>query len=459
MDKPAATGGAKGGRALGAVLFTIFIDLIGFSIIFPLMPAILRTYIPVGAQGDTLIGRIEAFMQSISPAASTGHDAVALVIFGGVIGSVFSLLQFVSSPVWGRLSDRFGRRRVLLVTTLATSVGYLVWAFSGNFWVFIASRVICGLMAGNISVATAAVADATSTSGRTRGMALLGVAFSLGFMVGPAIGGAASLIHLEGGWSLGIFSFNPFSGCALVSVSLCLLNFLWVYFFFPETLSSENRSIHKVSFNPLGNLHVEGAMVRRVIAVNFAFLLMASGMEFTLTFLALERLDFGPTQNIAIFLFGGLVMTLMQGVFAQRRVIAAFPGEKTIACLGICCSICGMAILGLAQSRTVFFTGLFFKASGMAMVAPTVTSLVSKLTPPDKQGAVMGSFRAMGSLARAMGPVLVAVLYWSAGSMPTYIVSSLILIVPLVMAARLPMSPPAGAAPAPGDPSERKTIK
>ena len=434
---------AKGRKALGAVLFTIFIDLVGFSILFPLMPAILRFYIPQ-AGPNSLIGRFEIFLRSLSPAAAGGHDAVSLVIFGGAIGSIFSVLQFLSSPVWGRLSDRFGRRRILLVTTVSTCIGYLIWAFSGNFWVYIASRVVCGLMAGNISVATAAVADTTGTSSRTRGMAFLGMSFAIGFMVGPALGGLASGIHLGDGGT-GFFALNPFSGCALLSAVLAFVNFLWVLFFFPETLARENRSTHRVSFNPIGNLHVANPLVRRIIAVDFTFLLLASGMEFSLTFLAMERLGFGPQQNIAIFLFGGLTMIFSQGLFLRKRISGTMTGEKRYACAGIACSLCGMAVLGLAGNVYVFFAGLFLKAVGMSLEAPTVSSLVSRLTPPDRQGAAMGTFRAMGSLARAFGPVFVGILYWSIGSRSTYLIASIVLAVPLVMAARLPSNPFADA--------------
>jgi MFS family permease len=436
------SGAAKAGGGLGpvgAIFLTIFIDLVGFSIIFPLMPAMLQWYLPrEGA--SSLIGRAEAWLTSVSPAAGSGsHGVLAIVLFGGAIGSIFSLLQFVSSPIWGRLSDRFGRRNILLITTSCTCLGYVIWFFSGSFWAYVLSRVMCGLMAGNISVATAAMADATNTSNRTRGMAIVGVSFALGFMIGPAIGGIASMLDLTTYWPGGVrFGLNPFSGAALVSVALALINFCWVFFRFPETLKPENRTRHTISANPFTNLHLGAGSVRRVILVDFSFIVIFSGMEFTVTFLALERLGFGPEKNIAIFVFSGIVMTLVQALFTQRRGALARFGERRFVCLGIIFGLGGMLTLALSYSIPVFFAGLLLKACGISLEAPTLTSLVSLYSPPTRQGAVMGTFRAMGSLARAIGPVIAAALYWAVGSRITYAVASLFLVIPFYLAWHLP---------------------
>jgi len=422
---------------IGSIFFTIFIDLVGFSIIFPLLPAILQWYLPQSAEGS-LIGRIEAFLTNISPASGSGsHGVITLVLFGGAIGSIFSILQFISSPIWGRLSDRFGRRRILLITTSCTCMGYVIWMFSGNIWMFILGRVATGLMAGNISVASAAVADITSNSKRTKGMAIVGIAFATGFMIGPAIGGVASMIDMSRFIVPGaIVGINPFSGAALVSIILSLINLVWIALRFPETLRPELRARHAISANPMANVRMDPGPARQVMLVNFAFLVSFSGMEFTLTFLALERLNFGPTDNIAIFVFGGMVMTLVQGVFTHRR--SERMSEKTMACIGIAFGLAGMATLAMANGKVLFFSGLFLKASGIALIAPTLSSLISLYTSPNRQGSVMGSFRAAGSLARAIGPVFAALLYWAIGSRLTYLAGAVVLMGPLYMCYRLP---------------------
>jgi MFS family permease len=430
---------ARGGNGMVAIFLTIFIDLVGFSIIFPLLPSILALYLP--REGPhSFVGSVEAFLLSASPASSSGSSKVlALVLIGGALGSLYSILQFMSSPVWGRLSDRFGRRNILLFTTSFTCLGYVVWMFSGSFWLYVLSRVLNGMMAGNLSVATAAVADVTSKGERTRGMAIIGVAFGLGFMIGPAIGGVASLVDLAALWPETVrFGITPFSFAAFVSLSLATINLVWVALFFPETLPPENRMRHLISFNPLSNLMVDNSATRRVIIVDFTFLIIFSGMEFTLTFLALERLNFGPVQNIAIFVFGGVVMTLVQSAFTNQKAARTKFGMKNIVAFGVILGLAGMFILAFATNVTVFFTGLFFKACGIALLAPTITALVSLYTPPNKQGAVMGTFRATGSLARAIGPIFAAILYWAIGSKLTFIFGSLVLILPLCLAVRLP---------------------
>jgi len=427
--------GQKG--TLSAVFLTILIDLIGFSIIFPLLPAILQWYLPRGAEGS-LLGRIESLLASISPASTGGsHEVITLVLFGGIIGSVFSILQFISSPIWGRLSDRFGRRRILLITTICTCGGYVIWFFSGNLWLFILSRFTCGMMAGNISVASAAVADVTSGKNRTKGMAMVGIAFAMGFMVGPAIGGAASLIDITKLYpAIATIGINPFSGAALVSICLSLINLTWIYFRFPETLRPELRAHHAISANPLSNLRMKHGPARDVTLVNFSFLLAFSGMEFSLTFLALERLNFGPKENIGIFVFAGVVMTLVQGLFTHRK--SNKLSETKMACLGIALSISGVCTLAMSYNVGLFFFGLFLKSSGIALLAPTLASLVSLYSDPNNQGASMGSFRASGSLARAVGPVVAAILYWAIGSRLTYLAGAIILLGPLYLSYRLP---------------------
>jgi MFS family permease len=427
-----------GGRGSGGAIFlTIFIDLVGFSIIFPILPAMLQWYLPrEGA--DSLVGHFEAWLAAVTP-ASGGGKVLTLVLFGGALGSLFSVLQFISSPVWGRLSDRFGRRNILLITTSCTCLAYLLWAFSGSFWVYVVSRVLCGLMAGNISVATAAMADVTSTGSRTRGMAFVGVAFALGFMIGPAIGGVASLIDLTKLWPGGVaYGLNPFSGAAFISVALSLTNYFWVKWKFPETLRPEHRMRHTISFNPFSNLRVDNPSIVKVILVDFSFLMVFSGMEFTLTFLALERLGFGPRQNIWIFIFVGVVMTTVQGLFTQRKGFITKYGHPRLIRCGIVLGLTGMVTLALSNTWPVFFLGLFLKACGIALQAPTITALVSLYSPANKQGSVMGAFRAMGSLARAIGPMIAAVLYWAMGSRLTYLVASVALAVPLYFAWKLP---------------------
>ena len=158
------------------------------------------------------------------------------VVFGGVLGSLYAILQFFFAPVWGRLSDRFGRRPILLLTVGGTCLGYLLWVFAGSFWVLVLSRVVGGIASGNLSVATASIADVTSRESRSKGMALVGVAFGLGFILGPALGGWASTMDPLGSDAQGVFVLNEFSLAAVISLALGILNWAWLASRFKETL-------------------------------------------------------------------------------------------------------------------------------------------------------------------------------------------------------------------------------
>ncbi|NRA75739.1 MAG: MFS transporter [Planctomycetes bacterium] len=204
---------------LSPVLLVLFVDLVGFSIIFPLFPAILDSY-----RGDSSMEALLGTLRSLSPDID---DARLVTLFGGVLGSLYSILQFLVSPFWGSLSDRIGRRKVLFITIAGNFFASLLWAFSGTFALLVLSRVLAGIAAGNISAATAAVADLTPGSERARGMGLVGAAFGLGFILGPAIGGALGTIDLTASTdqvSQDLLRTTPFTAAALGVALLNLIN-------------------------------------------------------------------------------------------------------------------------------------------------------------------------------------------------------------------------------------------
>ena len=154
---------AKG--SLGIIFTTVFIDLVGFSIIFPLFPAMLKYYLE-REDPESLLGEMTGWLDSITLTGGADTSFYTTVFFGGILGFIYSLLQFVFSPIWGRLSDRHGRRPVLLFTLAGTALSYLIWIFSGSFLLLVLSRLLGGIMSGNLAVATAAVADVTSKENR-----------------------------------------------------------------------------------------------------------------------------------------------------------------------------------------------------------------------------------------------------------------------------------------------------
>lgn len=421
-------------RTLGIVWLTVFIDLIGFSIIFPIFPAMLEWYLPREQPGSLLHGLIETFRRLTG---GLNQAFLVAVLFGGFLGGLYSFLQFVSSPFWGRISDRFGRRPVLLVTTAGTALSYLVWIFAGGFWVLILARLLGGLMAGNIAVATASVADITDSRNRSKGMALIGVAFGLGFILGPAIGGLGSLVDLGvNPASTATFGLTPFSFPALLAFLLACFNILWVWKAFPETLDESHKAENRDNPRPLIRLGSKIPDVSRAIKVYFLFIFAFSGMEFTLTFLALERLLYQPHQMTLLFLFIGLVLALTQG-YLVRKFGHRF-GERNFTTLGLFAACVSLLLLSVSQGAGLFYTGLFFLGFGVGCASPSLSALVSLYTPASQQGSEIGVFRSTGALGRALGPLYGAGIFWWLGSQAAYLTSAALLFLAALFSILLP---------------------
>jgi MFS family permease len=419
-------------RAMGIVWLTIFIDLVGFSIIFPIFPAMLEWYLPREEAGSFLHGLVNVF-----EGLTQGDNQAFLVavLFGGFLGSLYSGLQFFSSPFWGRLSDRFGRRNILLITTAGTALSYILWIFSGSFWVLILSRLLGGIMSGNLAVATASVADLTEGRQRSRGMAMVGVAFGLGFILGPALGGFGSLVDLGvDPESTAAFALTPFSFPALLALILALINVLWVWRAFPETLAVEKRS--PKTDEPLLRLGSANRDVQRALVLNFLFVLAFAGMEFTLTFLALERLAYAPKDMTLLFLFIGLVLALTQGGLV-RRYGHRF-GERNFTTLGLLAATLSLVCLSVSHTSGLFYLGLFLLGFGVGCVSPSLSALVSLYAPSHRQGAELGAFRSIGALGRALGPLYGAAVYWWLGSQVAYLTAAVLLFVAALFSLLLP---------------------
>lgn len=430
-------------RSPAFVLFlTLFLDLVGFSIIFPLFPAMLDHYLT--AEGpDSILGRLAAQLRDVVATADLADWRVQ-VLFGGVLGSLYSLVQFLMSPVWGRLSDRFGRRPILLITVSGMVLSYVLWFFAGSFTLLIAARFLGGAMAGNISTATAAMADITTRENRAKGMGIIGAAFGLGFILGPALGGLLSLFDLTKHWpDLARFGVNPFSSAAGGALVLSVINLAWLRAHFAETLPPERRgqTTHTRSIGPRSLLGVDLApAVRRTNFAYFVFLLAFGGMEFTLTFLVRDRLHWTPGGMAGMFIYVGLLIALVQGGLVRR--LAPRVGEKRLAILGLAIVIPGLAILAFADRAWVLFVGLTPMAVGSGFAIPSLTALVSLYSPPERQGAALGTFRSLGALSRAVGPLAASVAYWRFGPSVPYLAGAALLIVPIVLAATLPRPRP-----------------
>jgi MFS family permease len=424
--------------SLGVIFLTLYIDLIGFSIIFPLGPDLLAHYLSLEGHHGVL-GWLLAHLDTV--ARALGKDSnFAAVLFGGVISSVFSILQFVFAPFWGGLSDRLGRRDVLRWTVAGTALGYLLWALSGSFWLFLLSRLVSGAFSGNLSVATAAVADVTSRTERSKAMGLVGAAFGLGLVTGPTIGAFTAHLNLLDDYpELARYGVNPFSLPALIAFVLCLVNLIWISLRFTETLSAATRAEARAprTKNPLrAILLLDNADIRRANLVAFIFSLAFVAMETALTFLAAERFGYTARQNGYLLGFLGLCAIITQG-WLVRKLLKTQPETKVLSA-GLAASALGLVVIGFALQPWLLYVGLALLALGSGLVNPASTGLISLYATAAEQGRVLGIFRSLGSLSRAITPILAGTVFWIFSGRTLFVAAAALSVIALILSTRLP---------------------
>uniref|UniRef100_A0A1A8AZB7 Major facilitator superfamily domain containing 10 n=1 Tax=Nothobranchius furzeri TaxID=105023 RepID=A0A1A8AZB7_NOTFU len=229
-NRPAEDGGSFSSKVISSVFVILLLDLLGFTLILPLLPSILDHYAQSGDVAyQSLQGVVDWFREAVGIPMEQKYNTV---LFGGLIGSLFSLLQFLASPLTGALSDRHGRRPLLILTTLGLMSSYAVWAVSRSFGMFLLFRVIGGVCKGNVSLCTAVVADLPCPKARNRGMAMIGVAFSLGFTVGPLMGAYFAISSRTSG---NVFFQTP----ALLALAFSAADLLFIWLMLPETLPKD----------------------------------------------------------------------------------------------------------------------------------------------------------------------------------------------------------------------------
>ncbi|MBE7437210.1 MAG: MFS transporter [Spirochaetales bacterium] len=395
------------------LLQIVLLDLIGFSLIFPITPHLLEYYL-AGAGGhsiDSWVSPVSGALASLWPSARPDE---LIILYGGVLGSIYAFLQFLCSPLWGQLSDSLGRRPVLILTSLGLALSYFFWLFSTSFTAFILSRIFGGIMAGNLSVASAAIADMSSRENRSAHMGLLGATFGLGFIIGPLVGGLAAQVDMRE-W-LDFPYLHPFSFCALVSLILSALSAVRNYTSLKETLpaggSGEVRGFFAQARQVRGGVH-------RIVLLNFIYLFIFAGYEFTVTFF--YKLDFhlSPLQIGFIFLYIGLLIAVGQGGLV--RILSRRYTERWLCLVGIALVPLPLFLFSLSAPSVLFSLLLLAPITlGTALFQPSITALASLVAQENQQGLVMGYVRSSGSLARAVGPILGSILYWAYGIVVTY---------------------------------------
>jgi predicted MFS family arabinose efflux permease len=350
---------------LFVILFTVFIDLVGFGIVMPILPFYAQRF---GARG----------------------------LGFGVLVSAFSLMQFLATALLGRLSDRTGRRPILLVTMLINVAGYLVFAFAGSYPLLLLSRVVCGLAGGNISVAQAYMADVTSPAERSRGMGALGAAFGLGFIVGPALGGLAH--HFGGPAAPG-----------LVAATLSLANFASAWFILSESLGHEHRSHRELwDFGHLGEAFTHPRL-RPLMIVWGLIPLAFSGYTVAMPLHTKATFGWGEKELGYFFAVVGLTAAVVQG-YAFGKLVRVL-GERTLVRIGTLGMAVAIGVVPLLSSSAALYAWTIVLASANSVASPALTGLVSIYAGPARQGTILGAAQATSALGRMMGPSLFGTLY------------------------------------------------
>jgi DHA1 family tetracycline resistance protein-like MFS transporter len=362
----------KSRSPLVIIFITIFIDLVGFGIVIPVLPLYAERY---GASEATV----------------------------GILLAIYSAMQFVFAPILGKLSDRVGRRPVLLVSLLGTSVGFLIMGLASRMpvgfamfgmaptlvWLFVA-RIIDGISGGNISTAQAYIADVTSPEERSKGMGLIGAAFGLGFIFGPAIGGLMSHFSAEA----------PF----FFASALAAANATALYFLLPESLSHEHRSEAGRYTRVSEILRQVGWHLKAIIASYFFATIAFAMLTATYALFANHRFNFDALHTGYMFTYVGVLGAIIQGGLLGRLV--KIFGEKTLAVSGTAIFALSMFALPLASTTTSLIIASTGVAIGNSLMTPTLNGLASKSVSAALQGRMLGVMASVASLARIIGPVL-----------------------------------------------------
>ncbi len=371
MSAPAAAPKQSGLAVLFAV---VVVDLVGFGIVMPVLPFWAREF---------------------------GADATTL----GLLQSSYAAAQLVFAPLWGRLSDRVGRRRVLLATIAGTALALLGLGLARSLVGLFVARILAGAFAANVSVASAYISDVTPASERTRWMGMLGASFGVGFVLGPALGGLLAPY----GTAVPMLAA---AGLAAVNFGFALLR-----------LTEPTRHGARESEGRLAALR--DPLVRRLVFTNLAFSLAVTQLETLFAFFMLDRFGWNAREVAWVLVAMALVMGGIQG--GGMRALSARFAERTLVGAGSLILAFGFLGVPLPASVALLLLPLFLAAAGRAIAQPALQSLASLAARPEARGEVLGAFQSSASLARVIGPSVGGLLYDVSIPVPFWLAGGLLL--------------------------------
>lgn len=397
-------------KILGVVFLTIFLDLLGFGIIIPVQPFYAET---LGAP----------------PAVIT------------LLGASFSLVQFLFAPFWGRLSDRVGRRPVILGSIVVTCIGYALFGFSSSLGILFLARMLAGLGGANIGTAQAVIADVTDAKTRAKGMGIIGAAFGLGFTLGPAISG--------------FFSRYGLAAPAYAAAALAAVNWFAAFFLLPETYPAEKRRPGASGRSPLSWAAVRhaarhpnvGTLFLIMFVFTSAFSMMEQVLGLYIGYVWSRSPGLAPTpeslHHAAVLTAYALTVVGITAIVVQGGLIGRLAprfGEGKLLRVGLLCVSAGLAGIPLSGQIGYFPVLLLvcsWIAAGSGFSNPSLMSLISQSVDADEQGTTLGLSQSLGALGRVIGPTVAGVLFERSVGLPFFLGGGLILVCAL-LALRIP---------------------
>jgi MFS transporter, DHA1 family, tetracycline resistance protein len=368
---------------------TVFVDMIGYGIVVPLLPFYAGLY----ASG---------------------------AVFVGLLGSLYAAMQFAGGPFLGGLSDRYGRRPVLLLCLLGASLAYLLLGLARTLAVLVLAVVLAGATSGTLATAQAYIADSTTKEDRARGLGLIGAAFGLGLIAGPALGGLLSLHSL--------------SAPALFASTLALTNFVFGNLTLPESHQPHLRKrVPLLRLNPISQLgrilkmrNVRALLVA-VLLLNLAF----AGLVSNFPLFSHARFGWGTTSNAFFFAFVGVCAVVTQG-FLIGRFQPRF-GETRLLVGGLALVSLNLVLVALTPSGVLLYPIVGLLALGTGLAIPSLTAIISNRTPAEAQGRLMGGLQAILSLAMILGPALAGLAFDYLGIPAPYLIGGTLTVLALIV--------------------------
>jgi multidrug resistance protein len=349
---------------LGVIFLTIFVSMIGFGIVIPVLPDYAKNE-PFKLSAPTL----------------------------GWLTGIFSLVQFFMAPLLGKISDRVGRRPVLLISIAGTAIGYFITGAAESAWMLFLGRIIDGASGGNIAAAQACVADVTTPADRSKAMGMIGAAFGLGFVLGPALGGLLSLWHHSA----------PF----YFAGALALINGVLVYRLLPESLTEEKR-LHPDQKAPLSEVFAGGRaqFITMLMFANFFSTMGFASIHLLFSLFCGDHLHYSRAQMSFAFAFMGVIGVVIQGGLLRRLLKRDI--EKQLAVTGALILAFGLWLLPRTGTTSTFLSAAALLALGNSLIVPTLSGMASRHVHGSAQGRVLGLNSGIGSLARWLGPLVAA---------------------------------------------------